>query len=56
VAQNGEVTRSFIIQWKDKNGVVHAEIERQCYIADKEFYQRKKGETQNARLELKRRS
>ncbi len=55
VLKNGEITRAFTIQWKDKNGVVHAEIERQCYIADKEFYQRKKGDTQSAKLEFKRR-
>ncbi|MBS1506585.1 MAG: DUF4442 domain-containing protein [Bacteroidetes bacterium] len=56
VSQNGETTRNFIIQWKDKYGAVHAEIERQCYIADKEFYQQKKGETQRARLDFKNRS
>jgi hypothetical protein len=55
VAQNGETIRNFMIQWKDKNGVVHAEIERQCYIADKEFYRQKKGESQGAKLEFKKR-
>jgi len=53
VAEKGETTRSFIIQWMDKNNVVHAEIERLCYIADKNFYHKKKGETQNAKLEFK---
>ena len=50
VAQAGETTRTFVIQWKDKAGVVHAEIERLCYIADKEFYQKKKGEVQKAKF------
>jgi hypothetical protein len=54
VAQSSEVTRTFVIQWKDKDGVVHAEIERLCYIADKEFYRRKKGESQSAKFEFKR--
>jgi acyl-coenzyme A thioesterase PaaI-like protein len=52
VAQSGETTRTFVIQWKDKDGVIHAEIERQCYIANKEFYKRKRGETQRAKLEF----
>ncbi len=56
VAELGETTHTFTIQWKDKNGIVHAEIERLCYIADKDFYKRKKGETQSAKLEFKRRS
>ena len=54
VAQSGETTRTFVIQWKDKDEVVHAEIERLCYIADKEFYKRKKGESQSAKFEFKR--
>jgi Domain of unknown function (DUF4442) len=41
VAENGETTHNFLIQWMDKDQVVHAEIERQCYIADKEFYKKK---------------
>jgi hypothetical protein len=53
VAEKGEATHTFVIRWLDKSGVVHAEIERQCYIADKEFYQKKKGETQQAKLEFK---
>ncbi len=39
---NGEVTRTFVIKWMDKDEVVHAEIERHCYVADKTFYQKKK--------------
>ncbi|MFM8850146.1 MAG: DUF4442 domain-containing protein [Cytophagales bacterium] len=56
VAEKGEVTRTFLIQWVDKNQVVHAEIERLCYIADKEHYRQKKGESQSAKLEFKRAS
>ena len=54
VAQSGETTRTFVIQWKDREGVIHAEIERHCYIADKEFYRQKKGETQRSKFEFKR--
>lgn len=42
VAEKGEATHNFIIQWMDKNQVVYAEIERQCYIAEKSYYQMKK--------------
>ncbi|MCA6408469.1 MAG: DUF4442 domain-containing protein, partial [Cytophagales bacterium] len=48
----GELTKNFLIQWVDKDNVVHAEIVRECYIADKDHYQRKKGEIQEARLEF----
>jgi len=50
VKESGHATKTFVIRWIDKDGVVHAEIERQCYIADKEFYQKRKGETQTARF------
>ena len=32
--------------------VVYAEIERVCYIADKVFYVKKKGDTQNAKFKV----
>jgi len=54
VAQSGETTRTFVIQWKDKDSVVHAEIERLCYVATKEFYKQKKGETPSKKFEFKR--
>ncbi|MFM9837989.1 MAG: DUF4442 domain-containing protein [Cyclobacteriaceae bacterium] len=41
VAEKGETTHNFLIQWIDKDQIVHAEIERQCYVADKEFYKKK---------------
>jgi acyl-coenzyme A thioesterase PaaI-like protein len=42
VTGKGEVTHNFVVQWVDKSQTVYAEIERQCYIANKEFYQEKK--------------
>ena len=42
VEEKGETSHTFVIQWMDKNQVVYAEIERQCYIAEKDFYLRKK--------------
>ncbi len=54
VKVHGHTTHDFLIQWMDNaGGVVHAEMQRHCYIADKEFYQKKKGETQSAKLEFK---
>lgn len=51
VRQGGEFHRNFVIQWVDAKGVTHAEIERLCYIADKTWYEKKKGESQRTRLE-----
>jgi Domain of unknown function (DUF4442) len=51
VAANGQTERTFTLQWVDKNGVVHAEIERLCYIADKQFYEQKKGNRQQSRFQ-----
>ncbi|HRI79693.1 MAG TPA: hypothetical protein PLR06_09185 [Cyclobacteriaceae bacterium] len=50
VKECGHATKTFSIRWLDKDQVIHAEIERQCYVADKEFYVRKKGDTQTARF------
>jgi acyl-coenzyme A thioesterase PaaI-like protein len=50
VAEKGETEHTFIVQWLNTEGVVHAESERHCYIADKAFYQKKKGETQKIRF------
>jgi hypothetical protein len=54
VAEKGDTTYSFVIQWMDKDSIVHAEIERQCYIAEKDFYFKKKGERQGAKFEFKK--
>jgi hypothetical protein len=32
----------FVIQWVDQEGKVYAEIERNCYVADKAFYKQKR--------------
>ncbi len=50
VKECGHATKTFAIRWMDKNQTVYAEIERQCYIADKEFYKKKKGDTQTAKF------
>ncbi len=51
VAANGQTERTFTLQWLDKEGVVHAEIERLCYVADKQFYEQKKGDRQRSRFQ-----
>ncbi len=53
VSEKGETNRNFVIQWMDKDKIVHAEIVRECYIADKHHYQKKKGDVQGAKLEFK---
>lgn len=53
VLEKGETTREYLVRWVDKNGVVHAEITRQCYIASKTHYHAKKGERQAPRLKIK---
>jgi acyl-coenzyme A thioesterase PaaI-like protein len=53
VSDHGHVVHIFVIQWMDDQGVVHAEAERHCYIASKEFYQKRKGLSQSAKLEIK---
>jgi acyl-coenzyme A thioesterase PaaI-like protein len=50
VAANGRTERTFVQQWLDAEGVVYAEIDRLCYIADKEHHQQRKGDSQQARL------
>lgn len=43
VTANGQTERTFTLQWVDASGIVHAEIERLCYIADKQHYEQRKG-------------
>jgi len=50
IAAKQELEKAFVIQWFDKNGTLHSEIERTCYIADKQFYQQKKGFVQKAKF------
>ncbi len=42
VAEGGETDQTFVIQWVDREGHVYAEIERNCYVAGKAFYQEKR--------------
>jgi hypothetical protein len=50
VKECGHASKTFAIRWMDKDAQVYAEIERQCYIADKSFYEKRKGESQKARF------
>lgn len=50
VAERGETERLFTIEWLDKDGKIHAKIERNCYVADLKFYENKKGMTQKMRF------
>jgi len=50
VKECGHASKTFSIRWIDKHEVVHAEIERQCYIADRAFYEKRKDESQKARF------
>lgn len=51
VAANGQTERVLPIDWIDANGVVHAQIERTVYIADKAFYEAKKQDRQLSRFD-----
>ncbi|AUD06545.1 DUF4442 domain-containing protein [Spirosoma pollinicola] len=51
VANNGQTEQTFKIDWVDSNGVVHAQIERLCYIADKQHYQERKNDNQKSRFQ-----
>lgn len=51
VATHGQTERTFTLQWVDAEGTVHAEIERLCYVADKQFYEQRKGVTQRPRFQ-----
>lgn len=51
VATHGQTERTFLLQWVDSDGVVHAEIERLCYVADKAHYERRRGDRQQSRFQ-----
>ncbi|UFH55830.1 DUF4442 domain-containing protein [Spirosoma sp. KNUC1025] len=51
VAASGQTERTFSVQWLDKDGLVHAEIERLCYIADKQHYEQRKSDQQRSRFQ-----
>jgi Domain of unknown function (DUF4442) len=46
VLENKEIDVPFTLKWQDTEGVVYAEIERIVYIADKTFYENKRGNVQ----------
>jgi hypothetical protein len=46
VLKNKEIDVPFTLKWQDTEGVVYAEIERLVYIADKSFYENKRGNNQ----------
>ena len=46
VLDNNEIDVPFTLKWQDTEGVVYAEIERIVYIADKTFYENKRGNNQ----------
>jgi acyl-coenzyme A thioesterase PaaI-like protein len=48
VAARGEADFTWSVQLEDEGGIVHAEIDRTLYVADKAFYKRKQ-EARNAR-------
>lgn len=41
VADTGECERSYLVELKDAEGAIHAEVERTVYIAGKHFYAEK---------------
>ena len=53
VADHGQAERTFTIKWLDATGVVYAEIERVCYIADKKHYEQRKNDRQQSRFQPK---
>lgn len=54
VAASGQTERTFQLQWVDANGVVHAEMERLCYIADKAHYEQRKSDGTASRKQSSR--
>ncbi|WP_018618350.1 DUF4442 domain-containing protein [Spirosoma luteum] len=50
VAAGGKTEQTFTLDWVDENGVVHAKLERLCYIADRRFYEQRKNDRQQTRL------
>ncbi|GAB3943281.1 DUF4442 domain-containing protein [Spirosoma harenae] len=48
VTMNGQAEYVFKVRWVDKNEVVHAELERLCYIADKAHYEQRKNDRQQS--------
>ncbi|AKD56901.1 DUF4442 domain-containing protein [Spirosoma radiotolerans] len=51
VAENGQTEQTFTLQWLNADGVVHAQIERLCYVADKKHYEERKNDRQQSRFQ-----
>lgn len=43
LAESPELERTYLVELKDKQGVVHAVVERTVYIAEKNYYRQKAG-------------
>jgi hypothetical protein len=50
VATNGQTERVLPLEWVDAYGVVHAQLERTVYVADKAHYEQKKQDRQSSRF------
>lgn len=50
VAQHGQTERVLPLAWVDADGVVHSQIERTVYVADKAHYELKKQDRQSSRF------
>ncbi|MBD2756890.1 DUF4442 domain-containing protein [Spirosoma validum] len=51
VAANSQTEKTFTIQWLDEDGTVYAELERLCYVADKQHYEQRKNDRQQSRFQ-----
>lgn len=50
VVQKGEAIRNYLVELKDKNGSVYAVVEREIYIANKEFHKNKQNQKKATNL------
>jgi acyl-coenzyme A thioesterase PaaI-like protein len=50
IDSQGETTKTLTIELKDRDEKIHAVIEREIYIANKKYYQTKKGLSQQSKL------
>jgi acyl-coenzyme A thioesterase PaaI-like protein len=50
IESQGETTKTMTIELKDSDEKIHAVIEREIYIANKKYYQTKKGQSQQSKL------
>ena len=51
IIANGQTERVLPLEWVDAQGVVYAQLERTLYIADKAYYEQRKGDRQSSRFE-----